>query len=52
MNAPDTVLRKVHQWLAYADEDLRLARHGLSMTIARPLIGSLPTTRSKARRSA
>ena len=36
MNAPDTVLRKVHQWLAYADEDLRLARHGLSMTIARP----------------
>jgi len=28
--------RKVRQWLAYADEDLRLARHGLTMTIATP----------------
>jgi len=26
------VLRKVLQWLSYADEDLRLARHGLTLT--------------------
>jgi len=37
MSAPDAeVLHKVRQWLAYADEDLRLARHGLTMTIAPP----------------
>ena len=37
MSAPDAeVLHKVRQWLAYADEDLRLARHGLTMTIATP----------------
>jgi HEPN domain-containing protein len=36
MHVPDAVMRKIHQWLAYADDDLRLARHGLSMTIARP----------------
>lgn len=32
MRRPDKeVLRKVAQWLAYADEDLGLARHGLKM---------------------
>jgi HEPN domain-containing protein len=36
MNAPDIVLRKVHQWLAYADEDLHLARHGLTIPVAPP----------------
>jgi len=36
MSAPDAVLRKVYQWLAYADEDLRLAQHSLTITIASP----------------
>ena len=37
MSTPDAeVLRKVIQWLAYGDEDLRLARHGLTMTGSRP----------------
>jgi HEPN domain-containing protein len=37
MSAPEAeVLRKVRQWLAYADEDLRLARHGLTLTIGTP----------------
>ncbi len=37
MSAPDPeVLHKVQQWLAYADEDLALARHGLTMAIAAP----------------
>lgn len=36
MSAPDVVLRKVQQWLTFADEDLRLAQHGLTMTIAPP----------------
>lgn len=32
MSVPDEVIRqKVVQWLAYGDEDLRLARHGLTM---------------------
>ena len=32
MNAPgENVLAKVRQWMVYADEDLRLARHALSM---------------------
>jgi HEPN domain-containing protein len=36
MSAPDAVLRKVHQWLTFAEEDLRLAQHGLTITIAPP----------------
>jgi len=37
MSAPEAdILHKVGQWLAYADEDLRLGRHGLTMTIAPP----------------
>ena len=36
MSAPDAVVRKVLQWLDYADEDLRLAQHGLDMSIAPP----------------
>ena len=36
MSAPEAVLRKVRQWLVYADEDLRLARHALTMAIAPP----------------
>lgn len=37
MNADqDEILRKVHQWLAYADEDLRLARHGLTLGTSVP----------------
>jgi HEPN domain-containing protein len=36
MSAPDAVLRKVHQWLTFADEDLRLAQHGLTIGIAPP----------------
>lgn len=32
MRLPDaSILEKVKQWLAYADEDLRLARHGFSL---------------------
>jgi HEPN domain-containing protein len=32
MKLPDpAILEKVKQWLAYADEDLHLARHGLTM---------------------
>jgi HEPN domain-containing protein len=32
MKPPDAViLEKVRQWLTYADEDLRVARHGFSM---------------------
>ena len=32
MKPPDALtLEKVRQWLAYADEDLRVARHGFSM---------------------
>jgi HEPN domain-containing protein len=32
MKLPDVpVIEKVRQWLAYADEDLRVARHGFSM---------------------
>ena len=32
MQLPDArFLEKVKQWLAYADEDLRVARHGFSM---------------------
>jgi len=37
MKPPDAeVARKVKQWLAYGDEDLRLAQHGLSLSIAPP----------------
>jgi len=32
LKLPDPpILEKVRQWLAYADEDLRVARHGFSM---------------------
>jgi hypothetical protein len=32
MKLPDApIIEKVRQWLAYADEDLRVARHGFSM---------------------
>jgi hypothetical protein len=32
MKLPDAaIVEKVRQWLAYADEDLRVARHGFSM---------------------
>ena len=32
MNAPDeAVMQKVKQWMSYADEDLRLARHAIAM---------------------
>ena len=30
------ILRKVIQWLKYGDEDLRLARHGLTLTSGVP----------------
>lgn len=37
MSAPESDVRhKVQQWLTYADEDLWLARHGLTITIAPP----------------
>lgn len=37
MSIPDSeVLRKVTQWLSYADEDLSLARHGMTMARGRP----------------
>ena len=37
MSTPDPqILRKVVQWLAYGDDDLRLARHGLSLSAACP----------------
>jgi len=37
MRLPDPpILEKVKQWLAYADEDLRLARHGFSVPDAPP----------------
>lgn len=30
------IVRKVHQWLSYAEEDLRLARYGLTMSSSCP----------------
>jgi HEPN domain-containing protein len=37
MSKPDRdVLVKVRQWLEYADEDLRLARHGLTLSTGCP----------------
>jgi HEPN domain-containing protein len=37
MSRPDKdVLDKVRQWLEYADEDLRLARHGLKLSTGCP----------------
>jgi HEPN domain-containing protein len=37
MKPPDSeILRKVIQWLEYGDEDLRLARHGLTLTSGVP----------------
>ena len=30
------ILKKVIQWLEFADEDLRLARHGLTLTSGVP----------------
>jgi HEPN domain-containing protein len=37
MSAPDEeVRRKVTQWLVYGDEDLRLARHGLTLPADQP----------------
>jgi HEPN domain-containing protein len=32
----DEILKKVKQWLAYADEDLRLARHGMTLSTGAP----------------
>lgn len=32
----DDILRKVHQWLHYADEDLLLARHALTLKSTAP----------------
>ena len=32
----DEILKKVKQWLAYADEDLRLARHGMTLSTGVP----------------
>ncbi|MBU0566890.1 HEPN domain-containing protein [bacterium] len=32
----DDILRKVHQWLAHAEEDLRLAQYGLTMPSSCP----------------
>lgn len=32
----DILLRKVRDWIRYADEDLRLARHGLTLTSGCP----------------
>jgi hypothetical protein len=43
----EEILRKVAQWLSYADEDLRLARHGLTLRFQKRKRmapqGSLPT---------
>jgi len=37
MSANDEeILKKVDQWLAYADEDLRLARHGMTLSTGVP----------------
>lgn len=37
MSIPEAnVLHKVRQWLDFADEDLRLARHGMTMSVAPP----------------
>ena len=37
MNIPDEeILSKIHQWIVYGDEDLRLAVHAMSMTGERP----------------
>jgi HEPN domain-containing protein len=37
MSIPEAnVLQKVRQWLDFADEDLRLGRHGMNMTVAPP----------------
>jgi HEPN domain-containing protein len=37
MKAPDNpVVDKVHKWLNYGDEDLRLAQHGLSLSSSCP----------------
>lgn len=37
MSAPEEeIVRKVLEWLAYADEDLRLARHGLKLATGCP----------------
>jgi HEPN domain-containing protein len=37
MHIPDEAIRrKVAQWLAYGDDDLRLARHGLIMSSGNP----------------
>ena len=37
MRPPDSeILRRVIEWLEYGDEDLRLARHGLTLTSGAP----------------
>jgi hypothetical protein len=53
MTAPsEETQRKVREWLAYADDDLRFAHMGLSLPgEQRPLTTSLPTMLSNARRS-
>ena len=32
----DEILKKVKQWLVYADEDLGLARHGMTLSTGVP----------------
>ena len=32
----DEILNQVKQWLVYADEDLRLARHGMTLSTGVP----------------
>jgi HEPN domain-containing protein len=33
---PVEILKKARKWLAYAEEDLRLAKHGLTMSSSCP----------------
>ena len=50
MNGSDPeVVRKVRQWLSFGDEDLRLARHALTLSSGCPY--RLLTTRNSAPRS-
>jgi hypothetical protein len=39
MKLPDPpILEKVRQWLAFADEDLRVARHGFGLERVRQVV--------------
>ena len=53
MKAPrEDMQRKVREWLAFADEDLQLARGAMNMPGREVLLtGSLPTMLSSAQRS-